>query len=114
MKLEPWHAELLTKIEQGVTLRITPMSRQSGKSDWYALFQKFMNKPEKRFQLASSPASEGSHLLMIVDYMWWTDNEREILNWMEDNLPNGIDHQQGMVLTFDTDKQRMMFLLRWS
>ena len=113
MKLEPWQAELLTKIEQGVTLNITPMARQSGKSDWYALFQKFMNKPEKRFQLASSPM-DNSYLLMIADYMWWTDNEREILNWMADNLPNGIDHQQGMVLTFDTDKQRMMFLLRWA
>lgn len=114
MKLEPWQAELLTKIEQGVTLRITPMARQSGKSDWYKLFHSFMNKPEKRFQLASSPAGEGSHLLMIVDYMWWTDNERAILNWMNDNLPRGIEHQQGMVITFDTDKQRMMFLLRWA
>jgi hypothetical protein len=54
------------------------------------------------------------HGLMIQDYMWWTDNEREILNWMAENLPNGIDHQEGMTITFDTDKQRMMFLLRWA
>lgn len=112
MALEPWQAELLTKIEQGVTIRITPTARQSGKSDWYRLFQQFMNQPKKRFQLASSPI--GGPMLLIEDYMWWTDNEREILNWMEDNLPQGIDHQQGMVLTFDTDKQRMIFLLRWS
>lgn len=71
-------------------------------------------RPEKRFQLASHPYSGQRCLLMIVDYMWWTENEREILNWMEDNLPNGIDHQQGMVLTFDSEKQRMMFLLKWS
>ena len=114
MKLEPWQAELLTKIEEGVTLRITPMARQSGKSDWYKLFHSFMNKPEKRFQLASSPMSDSNYLLMIEDYMWWTDNEREILNWMAEHLPGGIDHQQGMVLTFDSDKQRMMFLLRWA
>jgi hypothetical protein len=29
-------------------------------------------------------------------------------------LPNGIDHQQGMTVTFDTDQQRMIFLLRWA
>ena len=73
-----------------------------------------MERPEKRFQLASSPLDTQNYLLMIVDYMWWTDNEREILNWMEANLPRGIEHQQGMVLTFDTDKQRMAFLLRWA
>ena len=112
MKLEPWQAELLTKIEQGVTLVSTP-KRQPGK-DWYALFQQFMNKPENRYQLASSPLHDSSYQLMIADYMWWTDNEREILNWMADNLPRGIEHQQGMVLTFDSDKQRMMFLLRWA
>ena len=54
------------------------------------------------------------HGLMIEDYMWWHANEREILNWMNLNLPNGVDHQQGMTVTFDNDKDRMMFLLRWS
>jgi hypothetical protein len=54
------------------------------------------------------------HGLMIQDYMWWTVNEREILNWMNDNLPRGIDHQQGMTLTFDSEQQRVMFLLRWA
>jgi hypothetical protein len=52
--------------------------------------------------------------LMIQDYMWWADNEREILNWMEANLPDGIDHQAGMTITFDNEQDRMMFLLRWS
>jgi hypothetical protein len=52
--------------------------------------------------------------LMIKDYVWWMDNEREILNWMASNLPNGIEHQQGMTITFDTDQQRTMFLLRWA
>ena len=55
----------------------------------------------------------GSSILMISDYIYWMDNEREILNWMVDNLPNGIDHQEGMVLTFDNEQDRLMFLLRW-
>jgi hypothetical protein len=52
--------------------------------------------------------------LMIQDYMWWHDNEREILNWMAEHLPRGIEHQQGMTITFDTDQDRMTFLLRWA
>ena len=68
---------------------------------------------DKRFQLASSPYSD-RYLLMIVDYTWWTENERAILNWMADTLPRGIEHQQVMVLTFDSEQDRMVFLMRWS
>lgn len=50
---------------------------------------------------------------MIEDYAWWMDNERDILNWMVDNMPQGIDHQQGMFLYFPTDRDRIGFLLRW-
>jgi hypothetical protein len=112
-KLEPWQAELLINMEKSAKL-VFNTARQSGKSDWVKLYQQFMNQPTKRFQLASSPLHDNSYLLMIADYMWWTDNEREILNWMAEQLPRGIEHQQGMVLTFDSDQQRMMFLLRWS
>jgi hypothetical protein len=52
--------------------------------------------------------------LMIEDYEWWTNNEREILNWMVEHLPRGIEHQQGMTINFDSDRERMMFLLRWA
>ena len=118
MKLEPWQADLLVKIEQGVPAgseRVFMMAgRQVGKSAWMALYQQFMNKPEKRFQLAGQVEGITSHLVLIEDYMWWTDNERAILNWMADNLPRGIEHQQGMVITFDSEQDRMMFLLRWS
>jgi hypothetical protein len=51
--------------------------------------------------------------LMIHDYAWWHDNEREILNWMVDTLPRGIEHQEGMTITFDSDQQRTIFMLRW-
>lgn len=65
-----------------------------------------------RFVLCSSPASPFPGL-MIADYSWWTDNEREILNWMNETLPRGIDHQQGMILTFDNDYDRINFLMKW-
>ena len=69
--------------------------------------------PEKRFQMVSAPGLSSGYLLMIEDYMWWTTNEREILNWMADNLPHGIDHQQGMFVYFPTDNDRIAFLLKW-
>lgn len=114
MKLQPWQAEILVKYCENDTKMTMSVGRQLGKSNWQQLFRSFMERPEKRFQLASSLYGGQSYLLMIQDYMWWTENEREILNWMADNLPRGIEHQQGMVLSFDTEKQRMMFLLRWA
>ena len=56
----------------------------------------------------------GSYGVMIEDYVWWMDNERNILNWMVDNLPKGIEHQQGMFVYFPTEQDRTMFLLKWS
>jgi hypothetical protein len=114
MKLEAWQAELLVKYCENDVKMTMSVGRQSGKSDWQKLFRSFMERPEKRFQIASGSLDTQNYLLMIVDYMWWTDNEREILNWMEENLPDGIDHQQGMIIRFDSDQQRMMFLLRWA
>ena len=53
-------------------------------------------------------------LLIIEDYAWWVQNDKEIVMWMDDNLPRGRNHQQGMVLTFDNEQQRLMFMLRWA
>lgn len=56
----------------------------------------------------------GSYGLMICDFAWWMDNERDILNWLVDALPQGIDHQTGMFVYFPTEQDRVMFLLRWA
>ena len=106
-----WQKDILEKYCNNDVKMTVFVGRQSGKADWYALFRKFMDKPTSRFVPYDLHHKHG---LMIQDYMWWTANEREILNWMESNLPNGIDHQAGMTVTFDTDQQRMMFLLRWA
>ena len=54
------------------------------------------------------------YYLVIEDYAWWHDNHYDITDWMCENLPRGEEHQQGMMLTFDTEEQRAWFLLRWS
>ena len=79
-------------------------------------------KAAKRFQLVpqvmnygfTNRAELGLYGLMIEDYVWWMDNERDILNWMVDNLPHGIDHQQGMMVYLPTENDRIAFLLRWA
>ncbi len=53
-------------------------------------------------------------LLFIEDYVWWIQNEKDVVMWMDDNLSRGRDHQQGMVITFDNDQQRLAFMLRWA
>lgn len=71
-----------------------------------------INPAERRFVGGHSPVSK-QQILMIANYMWWTANETSILTWMDANLPRGRDHQTGMILTFDSDKDLLMFLLRW-
>lgn len=75
---------------------------------------------KKRFQLVPGVMNYGlkdeglgSYGLMIEDYVWWMDNERDILNWMTDHLPQGIEHQQGMFVYLPTEQDRVMFLLKW-
>jgi hypothetical protein len=53
-------------------------------------------------------------MLFIEDYAWWIQNDKDIVMWMDDNLPRGRDHQQGMVISFDNEQQRLMFMLRWA
>jgi hypothetical protein len=80
-----------------------------------------MTIPSKRFQLVPGIMNTGmgqpgigDYGLMIEDFAWWMDNERDILNWMVDNMPQGIDHQQGMFIYFPSDRDRIGFLLKWS
>jgi hypothetical protein len=53
------------------------------------------------------------HGCMIADYTWWHDNEREILNWMIEHMPRGIEHQKGMTVEFDSEQDALLFMLRW-
>lgn len=54
-----------------------------------------------------------SPMLVVGDFQWWHNNRRELEEWMKDNLPRGLQHLQGMVITFDSEEDRAMFLLRW-
>jgi hypothetical protein len=68
---------------------------------------------KNRFVMGRSPMIRDV-LLFIEDYVWWIQNEKDVVMWMDDNLSRGRDHQQGMVITFDNDQQRLAFMLRWA
>ena len=70
------------------------------------------NPVGQRFVGGHSPVSK-QQILMIADYRWWCDHETDILKWMDNNLPYGRNQQTGMILTFDSDQDLLMFLLRW-
>jgi hypothetical protein len=53
-------------------------------------------------------------MLIIEDFAWWAQNDRDITEWMDANLPRGRNHQQGMVINFDNNEQRAWFLLKWA
>ena len=53
------------------------------------------------------------HYIIITDYRWWTDNETEIYAWMDQCLPKGRNHQQGMVVVIEDSADASNFLLRW-
>lgn len=53
------------------------------------------------------------HYIIIADYRWWAENEREIEIWMDQCLPRGRKHVQGMVVVIENAADASNFLLKW-
>ena len=70
---------------------------------------------EKGRFMATGPFDEDMpyHYIVIADYRWWTNNEKEIYAWMDACLPKGREHQQGMVVVIENEADASNFLLRW-
>ena len=54
------------------------------------------------------------YYIIIADYRWWANNEKEIYQWMKISLPQGTRHHQGMVVTLEHEQDVSNFLLRWT
>lgn len=54
------------------------------------------------------------YYIIICDYRWWADNESELYTWMDECLPKGRNHQQGMVVVIENESDASNFLLRWN
>ena len=54
------------------------------------------------------------HYIVIADIYYWMENEIEIHQWMDDNLPRGKAHHAGMMISLDSEIDRTAFCLRWA
>jgi hypothetical protein len=54
----------------------------------------------------------GELMLIIEDYNYWVQNQNAIEAWITDHGSSII--QEGMVVHFEHDSDRTMFLLRWA
>lgn len=63
-----------------------------------------------KFIAATSPIDKDI-LLIIEDYVFWHTNEAEIEKYIADS--NGAVVQKDMVIHFNNEEDRTMFLLRW-
>lgn len=51
-------------------------------------------------------------MLLICDYKYWTDNEEDIFDWCTESRVQC--KLTGMILEFESQQDKMMFMLRWS
>lgn len=51
-------------------------------------------------------------MLLISDYRFWTDNEEQIFDWCTESRVQCT--LTGMILEFESQEDKMMFMLRWN
>lgn len=68
----------------------------------------------RRF-IVVSPEEIGwiDYTVVIADFAWWIQNEKEIYLWMEQHLPKGRMHHEGMVFNVPSAELVTAFLLQW-
>lgn len=68
----------------------------------------------RRF-IVVSPEEIGWHqyTVVIADFAWWIQNEKDIYAWMEEHLPKGRMHHEGMVISIPDSEIVTAFLLQW-
>lgn len=72
--------------------------------------------PDKKGRfIATGPfdADMPHHYIIITDYRWWANNETELYAWMDQCLPKGRSHHQGMVVIIENAADASNFLLKW-
>lgn len=66
---------------------------------------------DERFIIARGPLN-GSIMLIISDYAYYHVNEKAIEEYIA--RFDGAIRREGMILTFDTEQDRVAFLLAWN
>ena len=53
----------------------------------------------------------GQPMLLITDFIFWYQNEEQILDWCTESRVQCT--LTGMILEFESQEDKMMFMLRW-
>jgi len=70
------------------------------------------NMSSSRFIPLIADFKNKSSMLLIADYKFYNENEKEIVSWSKEFLKSFS--QQGMILEFNNDEDRLIFIMRWS
>ncbi len=73
---------------------------------------KMLKEQGVKFIEARMNAYSRSPMLLIADPAYWVENESDIIDWF--TTSNVKYYMKGMILEFESDADKMMFLLRWS
>lgn len=73
---------------------------------------KMLKEQGVKFIEARMNAHSRSPMLLIADPAYWVENESDIIDWF--TTSNVKYYMKGMILEFESDADKMMFLLRWS
>lgn len=57
---------------------------------------------------------DGSGYIVLTDFLYWLHYEDELKDWCDDNLSKGKSALQGSVIEFTSEKELILFTLRWS
>lgn len=68
------------------------------------------NSTTRYVDIATNPYNQKFSLL-VADYLWWSEHEDAIKEWAI--ATNNSLQLQGMILEFESQEDKMMFLLRW-
>ena len=62
--------------------------------------------------ISANYINNGESWMLVCDYRWWNDYEREIQTWAKECL-DGFS-TEGMVVKFKSEEERNFFLMRWA
>jgi len=67
---------------------------------------------DRQFKFLDTVAYNSKPSVIIIDHTWFIDNHADIDLWAEESEINF--ELTGMLLTFESESAKMLFILRWS
>ena len=55
-----------------------------------------------------------NYYIVIADISFWLKHEKVIYEWMDNYLPRGRLHQEGMTVVLENENDALMFIMRWA